>query len=230
MWTADGRYIVFTSSEGASSGIASQGGISTTMELWALSLRDQDRDPINRDIDNEAQGLAAEAAARQNTGRGGGAAAAVPAPEVRIDWSGLARRARQLTVPGTAIGGLTASPEGHSVALTASNAGAGGRGGAPDPTAGMYIINVESGQLTRVPPAPRTQRRAPGEADAAAAAADLAAAAAAWRSRATAARCTSARASGLFAATINLARCWRRCAGRGAAEAAGLAAAAVRRP
>ena len=52
-----------------SSGIASQGGINTTMALWALSLRDQDRDPTNRDIDNEAQGLAAEAAARQNTGR-----------------------------------------------------------------------------------------------------------------------------------------------------------------
>ena len=154
IWTADGRYLVFTSSEGASSGIASQGGISTTMELWALSLRDQDRDPTNRDIDNEAQGLAAEAAARQNTGRGGGAAAAPP-PEVRIDWNGLARRARQLSVPGTAIGGLTASPEGHSVALTASNAAAGGRGGAPDATAGMYIINVESGQLTRVPPAPQ---------------------------------------------------------------------------
>jgi tricorn protease len=154
IWTADGRYLVFTSSEGASSGIASQGGISTTMELWALSLRDQDRDPTNRDIDNEAQGLAAEAAARQNTGRGGGAAAA-QTPEVRIDWNGLARRARQLSVPGTAIGGLTASPEGHSVALTASNASAGGRGGPPDATAGMYIINVESGQLTRVPPAPQ---------------------------------------------------------------------------
>ena len=153
VWTADGRYLVFTSSEGASNGIASQGGISTTMELWALSLRDQDRDPTNRDIDNESQGLAAEAAARQNTGRGG--AAAPPAPEVRIDWNGLARRARQLSVPGTAIGGLTPAPEGHSVALTASTAGVGGgRGGAPDANAGMYIINVESGQLTRVPPAP----------------------------------------------------------------------------
>jgi len=157
VWTADGRYLVFTSSEGASSGIASQGGISTTMELWALSLRDQDRDPTNRDIDNEAQGLAAEAAARQTTGRGGSGqgGAAAQAPEVRIDWNGLARRAHQLSVPGTAIGGLTPSPEGHSVALTASTAGAGGgRGGAPDANAGMYIINVESGQLTRVPPAP----------------------------------------------------------------------------
>ena len=56
VWTADGRYLVFTSAEGFSNGIASQGGINTTMALWALSLRDQDRDPMNRDIDNEAQG------------------------------------------------------------------------------------------------------------------------------------------------------------------------------
>ncbi len=158
VWTADGRYLVFTSSEGTTSGIASQGGISPTMELWALSLRDQDRDPTNRDIDNEAQGLAAEAAARQNTGRpstGSGQAGGAALPEVRIDWNGLARRARQLSVPGTAIGGLTPAPEGHSVALTAGTAGAGGgRGGAPDAAAGMYVINVESGQLTRVPAAP----------------------------------------------------------------------------
>ena len=44
------------------------------------SLRDQDRDPMNRDIDNEAQGLAAEAAARQNAGRGGGGAPAGRSP------------------------------------------------------------------------------------------------------------------------------------------------------
>jgi tricorn protease len=158
VWTADGRYIVFTSTEGISNGIATQGGINTIMELWALSLRDQDRDPMNRDIDNEAQGLAAEAAARQNTGRGGaggpGAAAAQP-PEVRIDWNGLTRRAKRLTVPGNLILNLTPAPDGHSVALSASNAAAGGRAagaGESDPSAGMYIINVESGQLTRVPP------------------------------------------------------------------------------
>jgi tricorn protease len=156
VWTADGRYIVFTSAEGASAGIATQGGLATTMELWATSLVDQDRDPMNRDIDNEAQGLAAEAAARQAAGRGG---AGAPVPEVKIDWSGLARRARRLTVPGTAIGGLTASPEGHSVALTVATGGPGGgrgAGAAADPNAGIYIINVESGQLTRVPPAPQT--------------------------------------------------------------------------
>ena len=96
VWTADGQYLIFTSAEGFSNGIATQGGINTTMALWALSLRDQDRDPSNRDIDNEAQGLAAEAAARQTAGRGN----AQPV-DVRIDWTGMARRARQLTVPGT---------------------------------------------------------------------------------------------------------------------------------
>ena len=155
VWTADGRYIVFTSSEGTNNGIASQGGTNTTMALWALSLRDQDRDPTDRDIDNEAQGVAAEAAARQTTGRGNAGGMAQPV-EVRVDWSGLARRARQITVPGTTIGGLTPSPEGHSVALTVSNPTVGGgRGGAAaDAASGMYIINVESDQQTRVPPAP----------------------------------------------------------------------------
>jgi len=157
VWTADGRYLVFTSSESASNGIATQGGISTTMSLWVLSLRDQERDPMNRDIDNEAQGLAAEAAARQQGGgRGGAGAAAAQAPEVRIDWNGLARRARRLTVPGTNLGSLTSAPEGHSVALTVSAGGAGGGRGGPadgDSGAGLFIVNAESGQLTRVPPA-----------------------------------------------------------------------------
>ena len=157
VWTADGRYIVFTSVEGTNNGIASQGGMNTTMALWALSLRDQDKDPADRDIDNETQALAAEAAAPQNTGRGNGGAPPQPV-DVRIDWSGLARRARRLTVPGTTIAGLTAAPEGHSVALTAFTGGiGGGRGAAGDGEAGppaMYIINVESDQLTRVPPMP----------------------------------------------------------------------------
>ena len=120
VWTADGRYLVFTSAEGFSNGIASQGGINTTMGLWVLSLRDQERDPMNRDIDNEAQGLAAEAAARQAGGRGqsGAAGGAASPPDVRIDWNGLARRSRRLTVPGTTLGALTPAPEGHAVALT----------------------------------------------------------------------------------------------------------------
>ena len=110
-----------------------------------MSLRDQDRDPDNRDIDTEAQGLAAEAAARQNTGRGGGAGGRQAPPDVRIDWSGMPRRARQVTVPGNAIGKLSPAPEGHSVALTCRTPSpAAAAAAANDPSAGIYIVNVES--------------------------------------------------------------------------------------
>ena len=156
VWTADGRYLVYTVSETASNGIATQGGIATTMSLWAVSLRDQDRDPMNRDVDNEAQGLAAEAAARgRGAGGGGGGAAATP-PTVTIDWNNLARRARQVPVPGDNLGGLVASPTANSVVLTVGAGGGrgGGRGGAPDATAGLYIVNIDTGQTTRVPPVP----------------------------------------------------------------------------
>src|SRR5262249_13363497 len=135
VWTADGKYIAFTSADGFSNGIATQGGINTTMELWVTALQDRDKDPMNRDIDNQTQGLAAEAATRQ-AGRGGAAGAGAQVPDVKIDWSGLTRRARRLTVPGTSVGGLTPAPEGHSVALAIGVGGpGGGRGaaGAVDP-------------------------------------------------------------------------------------------------
>jgi tricorn protease len=155
VFTADGRYVAFTSTESTPTGIASQGGITSTTTLWAVALRDRDRDPADRDIDNEAEGLAAEAAARQAGGRGG-AGGATPPEEVRIDWSGIARRARQITLPGTPGGGLTPAREGHAIAVNVGAPG-GGRGAAPTlgtTAAGIYIVDVETGQTTRVPPAP----------------------------------------------------------------------------
>jgi tricorn protease len=116
---------------------------------------------MNRYIDNEAQGLAAEAAARQTAGGRGGGAGAQPV-EVRIDWNGLPKRARRLTVPGTTVSGLTPTPDGHSVALVVSSGGGRGAVGGGETTTGTYIINVETGQLTRVPAAPPGGRGAAG--------------------------------------------------------------------
>jgi tricorn protease len=112
---------------------------------------------MNRDIDNEAQGLAAEAAARgrgAGGGGGGGGAAATP-PTVTIDWNNLARRARQVPVPGENLSGLVASPTTNAVVLNVGQGGGGrggGRGGAADGTSGLYIVNIDTGQATRVPP------------------------------------------------------------------------------
>jgi tricorn protease len=156
VWTADGRFIVYTTSAGTGGGVASTGGrAQTQMQLMALPLRALDRDPLNRDIDNEAQAQAAEAAGGRG-GRGGGAggaggAAQQQAVEVRIDWEGLAKRARRLQAPGDSFGGLTPSPTGSVIAFTSSTTG----GGAPgESTSGIYTINVADGSgLTRVPPA-----------------------------------------------------------------------------
>ena len=49
------------------------------------------------------------------------------------------------------FGGLTPSPDGRSVALTISSSAAAGGPPAAGGQSGMYILNVETGQLTRVP-------------------------------------------------------------------------------
>ena len=114
---------------------------------------------------------------RPRPGRPQGAATPQPV-EVRIDWTGMARRARQVTVPGTSMTNLTAAPEGHSIALTVAMPGvAAGRGGqGAESPSGIYIVNVESGQLTRMPSAPQTPGE--GQADGAVAAVQDSAAAA----------------------------------------------------
>ena len=44
----------------------------------------------------------------------------LPTPvEVKIDWKGLTKRARQIPVAGDFIGGLTAAPTGSVIAFTA---------------------------------------------------------------------------------------------------------------
>ena len=71
VWTADGQYLVFTSTEGFSNGIATQGGINATTELWVLSLRDRDRDPDeprHRQRSAGAGGAGRGAAERARTG------------------------------------------------------------------------------------------------------------------------------------------------------------------
>jgi tricorn protease len=127
------------------------------MQLMALPLRAQEKDPLNKDIDNEAQALAAEAATRP-AGTGGMRSGPAPPPpvEVRIDWEGLAKRARRLEVQGQVIGGLTPAPAGSVIAFTSSSLPSGFGGGAEgEPAMSIYTINVADGSApVRVPSAP----------------------------------------------------------------------------
>ncbi len=162
VWTADGKYIAYTTSASSGGGIASTGGRSQIqMQLMALPLRGEDKDPLNKDIDNEEQGLAAEAAARQGgqgvRGGGPGGGAQQQPVEVKIDWDGLPQRARRVQVTGEIIGGLTPSHTGSVIAFTASSApsGMGGRGEAGESSTGIYTVNLADGSApVRVPPAP----------------------------------------------------------------------------
>ena len=97
--------LVFTSSEGFSNGIATQGGISTTMELWALSLRDQDRDPTEPRHRQRGAGPGGRGGGRQRRPRRRWRRRA--GAECRSTGT-TSRAARgRSPCPGTTIGGLT---------------------------------------------------------------------------------------------------------------------------
>ncbi len=158
VWTADGRFIIYISSAGTGGGVASTGGgAQNQVQLMVLPLRAQDRDPLNRDIDTEAQALASEATGARGGGARGGGAGQQPPVEVKIDWDGLTKRARRQSTPGDTVGGLTPAPSGSIIAFTSATTGGAGRGAAPaagESTSGIYTINVADGTgLTRVPPA-----------------------------------------------------------------------------
>ncbi len=168
VWTGDGRHIAYIVSAGTASGIASTGGrAAVQMQLMVLPLRAQDKDPLNKDIDNEEQGLAAEAAARSARAGGvGGGPGTTPAPvEVRIDWDGLTRRPRRLEVSGAVIGGLTAAPLGSTIAFTAGPAPTplAPPAGAGEDSSPIYTVNVADGSApSRVPSAPPSTPAAGG--------------------------------------------------------------------
>jgi tricorn protease len=159
VWSGDGRYLAYTVSAGTGGGVASTGGrAQNQMKLMALPLRAQDKDPLSKDIDSEAQALAAEGSGRgprggaASGGANGGANGPAPqAVEVKIDWEGLAQRARAIPVAGDQIGGLTASPSGATIAFTATSGVQTGEPASPV----TYTVNLADGSApARVPAAP----------------------------------------------------------------------------
>ncbi len=87
-------------------------------------------------------------------GRAGGGGAPPAAVTVQIDWNNLARRARQIPVPGDSISGLLASPTGGVGGVQSVvqrwRRRARWRGG--NRHAGIYIVTVDTNALARVPP------------------------------------------------------------------------------
>lgn len=118
-WTSDGKKLIFL-------GGYVQGGSATLREnaaaLYSVSLSEEEKDPMSRDIDNEA---AAEVAERVAAGRGGrGGAAAAEAREartvdVKIDFAGLEHRIHKVTRLSDSIVTAVPSPDGRTYAFVA---------------------------------------------------------------------------------------------------------------
>lgn len=115
-WTADGKKLIFL-------GGYVQGGSATLREnaaaLYSVSLAEEEKDPMSRDIDSEDAAEAAERAAAPRVGRGagGGGAEGRAAVEVKIDFGGLQRRVHRVTRLSDDIVTATASPDSKTYAF-----------------------------------------------------------------------------------------------------------------
>ena len=200
VWTADGKYIVFTSSAGVEQRRRvdrRRGSPNDDADVGAAAARpgQGSAQPRHRQRGAGAGGRGRVAGRAAGAAAGGGRRGA--AVEVKIDWDGLTRRARRLNAPGEMFGGLTRDARRPLGGVHVVD-GAGGRAprrAAARPAPAIYIMNVESEPVdARAAARGRSAGRRPRRA----------AAAAGWRlrrrsaascSRATAARSTSARAA-----------------------------------
>ncbi|HYL61184.1 MAG TPA: S41 family peptidase [Candidatus Methylomirabilis sp.] len=147
-WTADGKKLIFL-------GGYVQGGSATLREnaaaLYGVSLAEEEKDPMSRDVDSEAAAEAAERTATPRGGRGGGANADARPVEVKIEFGGLQRRIHKITRLSDNIVTAAASPDSKTYAFVAVG-DAEGR-----PVSMLYTIGADGEglrQLTQsMPPA-----------------------------------------------------------------------------
>ena len=131
--------------------MASRGNLAgNQMRLMALPLA-LDKDPFDKDIDSEPQGTAGEGTVRGL--RSFGQARRCRAIEVKIDWEGLTKRARQVMAANEMIGDLTAAPTSSVVAFTAVSVPS--EENETFAVLGRYTVNLADGSApSRVPSAP----------------------------------------------------------------------------
>jgi tricorn protease len=150
-WTPDGKKLIFL-------GGYVQGGSATLREnaaaLYSVSLAEEEKDPMSRDIDSEAAAEAAERSSAPRGGRGGGPVSGTEprAVEVKVDFGGLQRRIHKITRLSDNIVTAVPSPDSKTYAFVAMG-DAEGR-----PVSILYTIGSDGEglrQLTQsMPPSP----------------------------------------------------------------------------
>ena len=153
-WTPDGKKLIFL-------GGFVQGGSATLREnaaaLYSVSLAEEEKDPMSRDIDSEAAAEAAERAAASRGPRGSAAGAETRAVEVKIDFVGLQRRIHKVTRLSDDIVSAVPSPDSRTYAFVAVGDSEG------RPVSMLYTIGADGEglrQITQSQPPP--EEGAPG--------------------------------------------------------------------
>ncbi len=114
-WSPDGKRLYLTAGV-MQMGMASLGR-SSSLQLYSVTLQKEEKDPLDRGIDSEAEAAAQpQAPAFGGVGRGQQPPAKV---EVKIDWDSLPKRIRQLTRLGDAVSQFAISPDSRQIAFVA---------------------------------------------------------------------------------------------------------------
>jgi tricorn protease len=137
LWTPDGKRLVYLS--GLDVANIGQAGRSTA-QIYTVALTAGEKDPTDRDIDSEAEAQRRSRTSSPPSPRG----EAAERPDVKIEFDGIARRAKQLTRSADTIGTMTVSPDGRVVVFTTSGT-EGGRG-----VQSIWAIGIDGEGLTRV--------------------------------------------------------------------------------
>ena len=158
VWTPDGKRLVYLAGGDVSN--IGQAGRSTA-QIYTVALTPEDSDPLSQGVDSEEEAAKAERSGRKFPGnrprRPPGDAAPDAADdaeppartppkkvEVKIDFEGIGRRARQLTRSGDTVSGLAVAPDSNTVAFVTSGT-EGGR-----PVQSIWTLQLEGERLTRV--------------------------------------------------------------------------------
>ncbi|HEY7315827.1 MAG TPA: S41 family peptidase [Gemmataceae bacterium] len=117
LWTPDGKALVYLA--GIDTGNIGQTGRSTA-QIFVVSLTRQEKEPGADGIDSEADAARARPSGPRLRPDDGAAAKPVEVKEMKIDFDRIARRARQVTRSGDAVGALAVAPDSKSLVFVTS--------------------------------------------------------------------------------------------------------------
>jgi tricorn protease len=142
-WTADGKTLIFLAGyvQGGSAAVRDN-----RAQLYSVTLTREEQDPLSKDVDDEAAGIAAERTRHEREKASSDRAKGIEkkTPEVRIEWAGLEHRFRQVTHLGDNVVTAVPSPDGQLYALVTSGE-VDGR-----PAFALYTVQENGDELRRI--------------------------------------------------------------------------------